>query len=83
MFFAMKLNRYRKPMDGLSQHIDAPEAVFYSRDDKILHIFALDAFCRDHMSDCFSITAVECKRNTDLLLIITGDLKAIGPPSGI
>src|SRR5690606_6621513 len=72
-----------KPLDGLCQRIDAPEAVFYRRDDKILHIFALDAFCRGHMSDCFPITAVERKCNADLFLVVARDLEAIGAPSGI
>ncbi len=72
-----------KPLDGLRQHVDTPEAVLDGCNDEILHIFALDAFCRGHMSDCFPVTAVERKCNADLLLVITGDREAIGTPSSI
>lgn len=67
-----------KPLDGLCQHIDAPEAVFYRRDDKILQIFALDAFCRGHMSGCFRATAVERQSNADLFPVVARDFEAVG-----
>jgi len=69
-----------EPFDRLRQHVDAAKAVLDSRDHEVLHILALDAFRGGDMGDCLPVAAIESEGNTDLLLVVTADLEAIGAP---
>lgn len=72
-----------QPFDRLRKDIDAAEAVFDGRDDKVLNIFACDAFSSGDMGNCLAVTAVERKGNADLFFVIAADFETVRAPTQI
>ncbi len=72
-----------QPLDGLRKDIDAAETVFDGRYDKVLNIFALDAFSGGDMGNGLAVTAVERKGNADLFFVIAADFETVRAPTQI